>query len=34
MLTDTRWDYLKVPQLAFNKLQPTDFSDALVLAST
>jgi type III restriction enzyme len=34
MLTGTYWDYLKVPQTAFNRLQPTEFSDALVLAST
>jgi type III restriction enzyme len=34
LLTGTSWDYLKVPQTAFNRLQPTDFSDALVLAST
>lgn len=34
MLTGTYWDYLKVPQGAFQRLQPTDFSDALVLAST
>nr|MBA2449786.1 hypothetical protein [Chloroflexota bacterium] len=31
MLTDTTWQYLKVPQGEFAKLQPTAFSDVLVL---
>lgn len=31
MLTDTTWQYLKVPQGEFAKLQPTEFSDVLVL---
>ena len=32
-LIGVTWRYLKVPQLEFNKLQPTDFSDLLALAA-
>jgi type III restriction enzyme len=31
MLTGTTWRYLKVAQKDFEKLQPTDFSDLMVL---
>ena len=30
LLTDVPWSYVKVPQVEFGKLQPTDFSDAVV----
>lgn len=29
-LTDQAWGYIKVPQLGFEKLQPTEFSDLIV----
>lgn len=32
MLTDTQWDYVKVPQAQFGKLQPDDFGELLTLA--
>ena len=32
MLTGTRWDYVKVPQKDFEKLEATDFSDLTVFA--
>jgi type III restriction enzyme len=32
-LTDTTWRYLKVPQKAFNQLQPADVADLAVLGS-
>ncbi len=32
MLTDTRWEYVKVPQTQFGKLQPEDFGELLTLA--
>lgn len=32
LLTGTEWRYLKVPQAEFNKLQPVDYTDLLVLA--
>jgi type III restriction enzyme len=32
MLTDTDWRYLKVSQVEFAKLQPTEFADLLVFA--
>jgi type III restriction enzyme len=31
-LTETRWQYVKVPQKEFEKLQPTEFADILVFA--
>jgi len=33
LLTDTTWQYIKVPQKEFDKLEPTQFSDLLVFAS-
>ena len=33
LLTGTSWNYIKVPQKEFEKLQPTQFSDLLVFAS-
>ena len=32
LLTDTPWQYIKVPQKEFEKLEPTLFSDLLVFA--
>ena len=29
-LTGTKWQYVKVPQRDFNRLQPSDFSDLKV----
>ena len=34
LLTDTPWQYIKVPQKEFDKLQPTDLADLLVLSIT
>ena len=31
LLTDVRWSYVKVPQVEFGKLQPTMWSDAVVV---
>ena len=31
LLTTTTWSYLKIPQVEFGKLQPTGFSDAVVV---
>ena len=31
-LTETQWQYIKVPQKEFEKLQPTEFADVLVFA--
>jgi type III restriction enzyme len=33
LLTSTHWEYIKVPQKEFDKLEPTQFSDLLVFAS-
>lgn len=33
LLTSTTWEYIKVPQKEFDKLEPTQFSDLLVFAS-
>ena len=33
-LTDTTWEYLKVPQSEYSKLRPTQFLDLLALAPT
>ncbi len=33
LLTDTPWQYIKVPQKEFDILQPTEFADLLVLSS-
>ena len=32
-LTSQRWSYLKVPQVGFDKLQPTSFADLAVFAA-
>lgn len=32
LLTGTRWEYLKVPQKEYEKLQPSEFADVAVLA--
>ncbi len=34
LLTDTAWQYIKVPQKEFDKLEPTQFSDLLVFLDT
>lgn len=34
MLTGTAWNYIKVPQKEFDKLEPTQFSDLLVFGNT
>ena len=31
-LTGTQWQYVKVPQKEFEKLQPDEFADVLVFA--
>ncbi len=31
LLTGTRWDYLKIPQKAFNDMQPATFEDVVLL---
>ncbi len=33
LLTGTAWEYIKVPQKEFEKLEPTQFSDILVFAN-
>ena len=33
-LTSQRWSYLKVPQVGFDKLQPTSFADLVVFAGS
>jgi len=33
LLTDTTWQYIKVPQKEFEKLEPTQFSDLLVFSN-
>ena len=33
LLTDTTWQYIKVPQKEFDKLEPTQFSNLLVFTS-
>lgn len=32
LLTETAWTYLKIPQKEFEKLQPSDYADLIVLA--
>jgi|SRR5579871_3920649 len=32
LLTGTPWQYLKIPQAEFDKLQPTEYADLLVFA--
>ncbi|HLK55290.1 MAG TPA: hypothetical protein VKU00_01920, partial [Chthonomonadaceae bacterium] len=34
LLTGTPWQYLKVPQSEFDKLQPTGYADLLVFVSS
>jgi type III restriction enzyme len=33
-LTGTQWQYVKVPQTEYEKLQPDEFADVLVFAQT
>lgn len=33
LLTGVQWEYVKVPQTEFNKLQPSEFADLLVFAA-
>ena len=33
MLTGTMWNYIKVPQVDFERLQPTEFADLMVFAA-